>query len=233
MEYKNTNKRAWIILIILFVIIAIAAIVANNVLGNNPERTVDEVFKALKKGSINSLNIYSLASSASSLEDSLGSDLIGDTDDDSNKTQEEELLRSCFTQLEWKIVSSKIDGDSAIVNVEVTNKDFSKIINEYFTEIFTKALSSSFTDEEMTEEEMLNIFKQKIDGITETRTITEDIDMVRENGMWKLNEENIEYILLPGFAEGMESFTNSLNDLYSSSYYDDYYEDYYYDDSNL
>ena len=57
MAAKN-NKLAWIIVIIAVVVIAVIAIVATILFGNNPEKTIDETFTALKEGNMDVLMEY-------------------------------------------------------------------------------------------------------------------------------------------------------------------------------
>lgn len=57
MAVKN-NKLAWIIVIIAVVVIAVVATVTTIFFSNNPEKTIDETFTALKEGNMDVLNKY-------------------------------------------------------------------------------------------------------------------------------------------------------------------------------
>ena len=53
------------------------------------------------------------------------------------------MLDSCFSQLEWKIAETKKDGDTAVVTVDITNKDFSNVMQEIFSEMMAQAFAVS------------------------------------------------------------------------------------------
>ena len=215
MATKNGNKRAWIIAIIAIVVIAVVAIVATIFFGNNPEKTIDETFTALRDGDMDVLNKYITSEEKDkSIENEI---MAGLTDTSASETEEEELTKACFTQLAWKINETKIDGKSAVVNVDITNKDFSKVVEEVFSEMLAQAFSSAFTGEEMTEEKIGNLFQEKIEKETETTTATEEINLVKENGIWKFsNSDELVKILLPGLSEKVDELENSLGGSYDT-----------------
>ncbi len=213
MAAKN-NKLAWIIVIIAVVIIAVIAIVATILFGNNPEKTIDETFTALKEGNMDVLMEYtSTEGTDNSFTNELTEGLTNGTDSTENTELEKEMLDSCFSQLEWKIAETKKDGDTAVVTVDITNKDFSNVMQEIFSEMMAQAFASAFTGQEMTEEDTMQLMKEKIDEVTATTTNTEEINMVKEDGIWKFsNSDELANMLLPGFASGLESMQDSIND---------------------
>lgn len=210
MAAKN-NKLAWIIVIIAVVVIAVIAIVATILFGNNPEKTIDETFTALKEGNMDVLMEYT---STEGTDNSFTNELTeGLTSGTENTELEKEMLDSCFSQLEWKIAETKKDGDTAVVTVDITNKDFSNVMQEIFSEMMAQAFASAFTGQEMTEEDTMQLMKEKIDEVTATTTNTEEINMVKEDGIWKFsNSDELANMLLPGFASGLESMQDSIND---------------------
>lgn len=213
MAAKN-NKLAWIIVIIAVVIIAVIAIVATILFGNNPEKTIDETFTALKKGNMDVLMEYtSTEGTDNSFTNELTEGLTNGTDSTENTELEKEMLDSCFSQLEWKIAETKKDGDTAVVTVDITNKDFSNVMQEIFSEMMAQAFASAFTGQEMTEEDTMQLMKEKIDEVTATTTNTEEINMVKEDGIWKFSDsDELANMLLPGFSSGLESMQDSIND---------------------
>lgn len=208
MAAKTSNKRAWIIAIVLVVIIAIVAVLATIFLANKPEKTIEATFTALKEGNMDILNNYSITGGTdTSLENELTSELTGSSD------VENELMASLFTQLDWQIKETKKDGDTAVVTVDITNKDFSNVMQEVFQEIIAKAFSSAFSDEEMSDEDVINLMKEKIEEVTSTTTNTTEINMIKEDGIWKFsNSEELVNTLLPGFAAGLENAQNSFSE---------------------
>ena len=215
MAAKNNNKTAWIIVIIAVIILAVIAIVTTIFFGNNPEKTIDETFAALKEGNMDALNKYITEEEIdASLENEIMTGLI---DASADTTEDEELTKACFIQLEWKINETERDGNTAVVNVDITNKDFSKVVGEVFSEMLAQAFSSTFTGREMTEEDITNLFKEKIEEVTDTTTATEEINLVKENGIWKFtNSDELVKILLPGLSEKVDELENSLDGSYDT-----------------
>lgn len=213
MAAKNKNKLAWIIVTITVVVIAVIAIVTTILFGNNPEKTIDETFTALKEGNIDVLEEYiSTEGTENSIENELTADL---TDSTENPELEKEMLNSCFSQLEWKISETKKDGNTAVVTVDITNKDFSNVMQEIFSEMIAQAFSSTFTGQEMTEEYTMQLMKEKIDEVTATTTNTEEINMVKEDGIWKFSDSDaLADMLLPGFSSGLEAMQDSFSESY-------------------
>lgn len=213
MAAKNKNKLAWIIVIIAVVVIAVVAIVTTIFFGNNPEKTIEETFTALKEGNMDVLEEYiSTEGTENSIENELTADL---TDSTENPELEKEMLNSCFSQLEWKISETKKDGNTAVVTVDITNKDFSNVMQEIFSEMIAQVFSSTFTGQEMTEEDTMQLMKEKIDEVTATTTNTEEINMVKEDGIWKFSDSDaLADMLLPGFSSGLEAMQDSFSESY-------------------
>ena len=213
MAAKNKNKLAWIIVIIAVVVIAVVAIVTTIFFGNNPEKTIEETFTALKEGNMDVLEEYiSTEGTENSIENELTADL---TDSTENPELEKEMLNSCFSQLEWKISETKKDGNTAVVTVDITNKDFSNVMQEIFSEMIAQVSSSTFTGQEMTEEDTMQLMKEKIDEVTATTTNTEEINMVKEDGIWKFSDSDaLADMLLPGFSSGLEAMQDSFSESY-------------------
>lgn len=221
MAAKNENKLAWIIVIIAVVVIAVVAIVTTIFFGNNPEKTIEETFTALKEGNLELIDEYIATEDSNSLIENEITDTLKTSLE--NSDFERDLINSCFSQFEWQIKETKIEGNTAVVTVDITNKDFSNVVQEVFSKMLTQALSTAVTGEEMTEEETLNLIKESIDEVTDTTTITKEINLVKENGTWKFNATEVMNIVLPGIIDGLESLQNYLRESYGiDSEYNDY-----------
>ncbi len=113
------------------------------------------------------------------------------------------LGKAIFENLSWKILSEKEEGETATVEVEVTNKDFGKIIDNFKEKIVKAAFGGESIDEAKTQEYLLaEINNSEIENVTNTNTITvEKID-----GKWQVSEDtDIVNIVLPGFTEAINS----------------------------
>lgn len=127
---------------------------------------------------------------------------IGNTFNEQNFNEEAQKL--LFNKLEWKIQNEKEEGDTATVEVEITNKDFKTIINNYMQ----KAIKTAFSGQNVSEEEMTNYLieelnKEDIQTVTSNQTIT----LEKREGKWEPTQDNdFVDILLPGFNEAINAF---------------------------
>lgn len=219
MEDTKRNKRAWIISIIIIIVLLVAAIVLLKIFGNNPEKTVNTVFSGLKDGKIESINEYFVSdSSEDTIENELSSRLLSENNTTGTAALQD-LIKSCFAQLDWKIQDSKIEGDTATVTVEVTNKDFSNIMQDFFTELIGKAFTSAFSGNDVSEEELMNSLKSKVDATTDLKTNTGEIKLTKQDNVWKIDEDidSLFTILLPGMMEKIDQLQNSFNSFSSQN----------------
>ena len=118
---------------------------------------------------------------------------------------EKEAQKLLFENLSWKILNETQQGDTATVEVEVTNKDFKAILNNLQQKVFKLALNGEDINNEKTEQYLLEeLGNDEIGNVTSTCNITVN----KQNGKWEVSEENdITNILLPGFDE-------AVNELY-------------------
>ena len=115
------------------------------------------------------------------------------------------LGKAIFGNLSWKILSEKEEGDTATVEVEITNKDFATIIDNFKQKIVKAAFSGESIDEAKTQEYLLGeINNAEIENVTNTHSITVE----KQDGKWKVSETNdIVNMLLPGFVEAINSLS--------------------------
>ena len=115
----------------------------------------------------------------------------------------QKLGKAIFKNLSWKILSEKEEGETATVEVEITNKDFGKIIDNFKEKIVKVAFSGESIDEAKTQEYLLEeINNAEIENVTNTHTITVE----KVDGKWQVSNTNdISDMLLPGFSEAINS----------------------------
>ncbi len=180
---KKTNKGVVVasVIAILAIVVIICFIVFT---ANSPKNVVEKMFKEIETGN------YS------------GEILSNLLQQESFNQEAQSLL---FDKLDHKIVKVEENGDTATVEVEITNKDFKTIMNNYMQ----KVIKLAFGGQQPNEEEMTNylIEELKNEGV-QTVTVTQSIALQKQDGKWVLSEENdFAGILLPGFNEAI----NALN----------------------
>lgn len=93
----------------------------------------------------------------------------------------------------YNIKDEKIDGDKATVQVEITNIDLGKAMEEGTTKGMEEAMASmtAATTQEEAEAILLKIFQDAIENASETKTETIDVHMVKnaETSKWSIDNE--------------------------------------------
>ena len=151
--------------------------------GETPKDTVEKMLKDLKSGS------YSQEMLASAFQE---------------ETFNEEAQKLLFDKLEWKIQSEKEEGETATVEVEITNKDFKTILSNYMQ----KAVKAAFSGQNVNEDEMTNYLIEELKN-EEIQTVTtnQTIKLEKKDGKWEPKQDNdFINILLPGFNEAISAF---------------------------
>lgn len=186
-EKKKGKNVALGIIIAIAMVAIIGAAVGVALFSNSPKNTLNTILTALKTGDYKNIENYD------ELINAIG---ILDGDD-----ADEEIQKLLFDKLEWNIKSEKREGDTATIEIDITNKDFKTIIGNYTQRIIKLA----FTGEEISKEQMRNYLmdelkKEEVGVVTESKTIT----MKKKDDKWGIEDnESTIYSLLPGFQEAL------------------------------
>lgn len=161
----------------------------------SPTEVVDYYFSEIKKGENTDLANYLLENVGSENEKT------ETKEDEKVDPKMEEAMKIYLSKLDAKVLSEKIDGDNATVEVEVTGINFSNII----LEILQESLANAFSGNEITDEDMSNSVLEKVkSGKVDTRTGT--ISLSKVDKEWKINTEDESFMgLLLGKAEGISN----------------------------
>lgn len=193
-ENKKSSKMP-IIIGTLLVVILILIVLAATFLTNTPNKTVEKMLQALKDGNYEEINKYINYEELMSSSDLLDND-------ESN----EEFQKLLFEKLSWKVTQTKLDNDVSTVTIDITNKNFKTIINNYMQKILKIAFSSQNISDQETESYLIDELKNdSVDTITETQTI----NLVKQDGKWVITTTGEELIdmLLPGLSEAVNSLS--------------------------
>lgn len=181
-EEKNINNKIIMAVVAIAVLVVIAIVIIMFVMKDSPKKAIETMFGEIKSGN------YSQTMLAGVFQQE-------DFNQDAQK-----LL---FDKLQWKIQNVKEEGEKATVEVEITNKDFKTIINNYTQKI----LKVAFSGQNVNEEEMKNYLMEELnnEGV-ETVTVNQSIILEKKDGKWEPSEENdFVDILLPGFNEAVNA----------------------------
>ena len=183
-NHKNNNGLMLGIAVAVMVVLVIAVTIMLLGNSNSPKAVLENEFKNLKAGTFMQEMVPNLLQ---------GQD--GDT----------EMAKLLYEKLEWKILKETQEGETATVEVEITNKNF-KTIMEKLMKKTQQAVKSALTGN-ITEETITNWLLEELrNEEAEMTTTNANVTLKKENDEWKIeNEEDFYYITLPGLQEAMNA----------------------------
>lgn len=182
-DNKKVNNNV-IIGVIAAIIVVIAVILVMSLMKDSPKKLVENTLKDLKTGT----NSEQMLSGLLQGEDSMDA----------------EAQKLIFEKLEWKVLKVNEEGDTATVELEITNKDFKTIMGNYMQ----KALKIAFSGQTITEEEMTNYLMEELKNEeVGTVTVNQSIELKKQDGKWEIaDEESFASAVLPGLQEAINAF---------------------------
>ncbi len=177
-EIKKIDNRI-IIGVAVAVVVLIAILACVFLMSDSPKKTVESMLSDLKSGKI------------------MFSDLSEEED------FKEEAQKLFFNKLQWKIINVKEEGNTANVEIEITNKDFKTIMSNCMQKMFKLAI----TGQNIGEQEATNYLVEELKN-DEIQTVTSNqfIKVEKKDGKWEIvKDEELLNILLPGFNEAISA----------------------------
>ena len=189
---KSGKKGKWIVLFIVIVCL-VAIIVGTVFFMKTPYYTLMRAFNAIKSGDINAINKY------------VAYDTLMDSVTGSLNVGEEmsEFEKNCFSDFKFNINTVKVEGDTATINVDTTNKNFRNAVTKWTQSIYQKFISG----EDISNEQGITLLNECLkDSSIGTITTNKDITLNKVEGKWKINvnDELIDAIF-PGISEVVNS----------------------------
>jgi len=177
------------IILLLLCTLAVSSLVGCSVAGSDknnnmvtngsftPEETIQVAFDALKELDIKTFDLYT-------------------TNQGSGKItgEDKELLDELFVNLSYEIGDAQIDGDKAVVNVKITNTDFSEVISQLVSMSIDKALRN--TNDRETDEELLRRLVSEANQAQKQVTSDLELSLESHDKGWKirLNDETLDVL---------------------------------------
>ena len=193
-EKKGVAVRIIIIVIVLLAIIGLIYLAIPS-----PEKVVNNTFSDLKNGDFENIEQYINYN-----------ELVEDTGmnySQGEMTEEEkEKEKLLYEDLQWSIKSVQTEENTAIVEVETTNKDYRTIFNNYFQTLIQKVFSNEdLTDEQIEDSFVEELQKEDVEKVTTTQTI----NLVKQDGKWRIVvDENLKNAIYPGLEDAINSINN-------------------------
>ena len=186
-EKNNTNKKSKIpaILTVVIVLAIVALLTVLIVTSSDPKKSVDGFLTNLKAGDF-----------VKAQEFSTGDNLLKD------QKYSEETQKLLFDKISWKVKKVTAENNTATVEIELTNKDFSEVLQNYKNKIW-KDISSVIGKTIDTSRYFEDELKNENLG---TKTITVNIKLQKQDGKWKVVANNeLANSLLPGLQESVNA----------------------------
>lgn len=183
-ETKKMNNHMVMIGVAIVVALVVAIVTYMLLSKDSPKKVVEQAFTELKTGAF---------------AQEMLSGLVQEENIDT------EMVKLFYDKLEWKILKETQEGENAIVEIEITNKDFKTIMENLVQRIqqaFKSALTGEVSDETITNWLLEELRNEEI----KTTTINTTVTLKKVNGKWELeNEENFYYATLPGLEEAINA----------------------------
>ncbi|CEN77921.1 DUF4878 domain-containing protein [Paraclostridium sordellii] len=155
--------------------------------GDSPTKVVDSYFKELKSGK-NTQAANHLFANVENKEDK------GDKKDSKMDKNTEEAVKLYLSKLDAKVLSEKIDGDKATVEVEVKGLNFAQLM----VEVIQDNLANVFGGEQPTDDQLNAQLLEKVkNGKPQTRK--GKINLTKSDKGWQIKQdENLTSLVLGG-----------------------------------
>lgn len=198
---KKSNQKK-LVYIGIGLILVVAVILCFALISNaKQKKVIDTMFSDLKTGNTNKIAEYISNSTIDTLK--------------SENDEENKELKLFFSSLNYKIKSSKKNGNNLIVKTEVTNKDINATLRSYYTTAFSemlKIITSNIETGELETKLMEYLTKEYDKAETVSREV--DIVLTKVDGKWVVdkseeNSKNLMNAILPGYLDYINNSTSN------------------------
>ena len=171
------------------ILILLVVVCAAKIKSSKPATALNNLVKELNNGNFKKAGEYC----ADNTMDLFGVD---------ENIEDLEMVKLYYKNIDIKINKVTKSKDTAVINVEISNKDLGKILNNYMNkakELALENLNKKVTTKDM-ENQLLQYFKSQFEaeGI-ENVTTTVDVVLNKVDGKWKVVvDSNLRNAFLPG-----------------------------------
>ncbi len=194
---KKETKKTWIStsVIALFVIVIIAVLTVMIVVSSDPKKALDGVLTNLKEGNFDKAQEY----------------LTGDNTELTNISLDDEAQKLLFEKMAWNIKKVTQEKDKAVIEVEIKNKDFQTVVNNYAKRALNAAKEAigSGNVNSISETDFQNYFLEELKNEQiPTTTNTKTVNAVKVDDKWKIvSDDGLVSALLPGLEEAINTLS--------------------------
>lgn len=194
---KSGNKKTWVptVAITAVVIAIIAILTAMIVTSSDPKKSVEGLLTNLKAGDFAKAQEY----------------LSGDEASLTDVSTDQEAQKALFSKLAWKVKKVNQESDKATVEVEITNKDFQTVVNNYAKKVVSAAKEAigNGSTANISEQDFQSYFVDELkNDQIQTTTVTKTINVVKTDKKWKVvSDDALVSAILPGLNDAINQLS--------------------------
>ena len=194
---KGENKKTWVptVAITAVVIAIIAILTAMIVTSSDPKKSVEGLLTNLKAGDFAKAQEY----------------LSGDEANLTDVSTDQEAQKALFNKLAWKVKKVNKESNKATVEVEITNKDFQTVVNNYAKKVVNAAKEAigNGNAANISEQDFQSYFIEELKNEQiQTTTVTKTINVEKTDKKWKVvSDDALVSAILPGLNDAINQLS--------------------------
>lgn len=200
-EPKEKGKKRGILARTIAVIIVLCLVIGLIYLAlPSPARALEQMLRDLKAGNFEQAQQYVDYKQLSDIP------ALRTREENTENEAVNEHDKLFYEDLQWRIKKIEQNGDEAKIEVEITNKSYKTIFQNYTKKIIQKIFNNESTSTEEMEQYLIEEFEnENIDKVTTTQTIM----VQKQDKKWKVVvDESLRNAIYPGLTEAIEALTN-------------------------
>ena len=200
-EPKEKGKKRGVLARTIAIIIVLCVVIGLIYFAlPSPARVLEQMLRDLKTGNFQKVQQYVDYKQLADIP-ALGTD--EENTEDKVISENDKLF---YEDLQWSIKNIEQNGDEEKIELEITNKNYKTIFQNYTKKVIQKLFNNESTSEEEMKIYLMEEFKnESVDQVTTTQTVT----VQKQDGKWKVVvDENLRNAIYPGLTEAIEALTN-------------------------
>ena len=191
------KKKSWVptTIVALVVIAIIAVLTVMIVVSSDPKKSLDGLLTNLRAGNFDKAQEY----------------LSGDETELTDTTLDAEAQKLLFEKLSWNIKKVTQEKDKATIVVEVRNKDFQTVVNNYAKRALNAAKEAigNGKTENISEQDFQQYFLEELKNEEiQTTTNEKTINAVKVDNKWKIvSDDELVNAILPGLEDAINTLS--------------------------
>ncbi len=191
--------------ILIFILIIAMSISLTACSTNSPDKTVKGMLDSIKSWDTEAMKKYISAD-----------DFYAQADMESDSAATATAMMKLFVaNMSYKITDSKVNGNTATVNVDITNVNMKPVFQDMISQLFALAFSGvDLSDQKVAEAKILEILTTSIEK-NKANTVTNKVSLTltKEKDGWVIDEPSEAFFdaILGGFVSAAQDTSSMFN----------------------